>query len=73
MKTTLIIQARMGSTRLPGKSLIKINSKFLINLVTNRCLQVTGVDSIYFTDVNGLEFEVTCVPKIALYDRKYPS
>jgi spore coat polysaccharide biosynthesis protein SpsF len=47
MKTTLIIQARMGSNRLPGKSLMMINSKFLIDFVLNRCLQVSGVDSIY--------------------------
>lgn len=41
--------------------------------VTEKMTDSLGVDSIYFTDVNGLEFEVTYVPKIALYDRQYPS
>jgi hypothetical protein len=36
-------------------------------------IDTLGIESIYFTDVNGLEFEVTCVPKTALYDRQYTS
>lgn len=41
--------------------------------ITEKMIDTLGIESIYFTDVNGLEFEVTCVPKTALYDRQYTS
>lgn len=47
MKTTLIIQARMGSNRLRGKSLMKVGSKLLIDHVVSRSLKVSGVDKVY--------------------------
>lgn len=41
--------------------------------ITEKMTDSLGIDSIYFTDVNGLEFEVTCVPQTVLYDREYSS
>lgn len=42
-----------------------------IAYITEKMIDSLGVHSIYFTDVNGLEFEVTYVPQEALYDREY--
>ena len=36
METAIIIQARLGSTRLPGKVLKKINGKTILEYVINR-------------------------------------
>lgn len=46
MKIILIIQARMGSTRLPGKSLLTIKDKPLIGYVIDRLKSISGVDEI---------------------------
>jgi spore coat polysaccharide biosynthesis protein SpsF (cytidylyltransferase family) len=47
MKTVLIIQGRMNSRRLPGKSLMKIGSKFLIDHVIERALVTHGIEDFY--------------------------
>ena len=39
MKIVGIIQARMGSSRFPGKVLKKINGKSIVNLVYERLLK----------------------------------
>lgn len=46
MKTIAIIQARMGSTRLPGKSLLPIGGKPLIWHVVERSRQAKKVDAV---------------------------
>ncbi|MCX6772879.1 MAG: glycosyltransferase family protein [Candidatus Micrarchaeota archaeon] len=46
MKTIAIIQARMGSTRLPGKSLLPIGGKPLIWHVAKRTAMGKAVDSV---------------------------
>jgi len=46
LKIAIIIQARMGSTRLPGKSFKKILGKPLIYYVIDRAKRVSGIDSI---------------------------
>lgn len=44
-KVTAIIQARMGSTRLPGKSLKKIGSKTLIERVIDRTISTKHIST----------------------------
>lgn len=46
MKVILIIQARMGSTRLPGKSLMTIKGKPLIGYVLDAVKNIPGVDEV---------------------------
>lgn len=45
-KVIAIIQARMGSTRLPGKVLKKIGSKSLLEILVNRIKQSKSIDAI---------------------------
>lgn len=40
VENLVIIQARMGSTRLPGKSMLKIGEKFLIEHVLDRAIAI---------------------------------
>ena len=53
-KVGVIIQARMGSSRLPGKSMIKIGSKPLIDHVVDRCIAAVPVSKVFLatTDLN---------------------
>jgi len=44
MKTVLIIQARMGSTRLPGKVMKEVLNRPLLAHLLDRMLQIPGVD-----------------------------
>lgn len=46
MKTTIIIQARMNSTRLPGKVMKKIGGTPIINLIIKRLSRAKLVDDI---------------------------
>jgi spore coat polysaccharide biosynthesis protein SpsF len=46
MTTAIIIQARMGSSRLPGKVLERIGDKTTIEHVVSRCLRVHSADAI---------------------------
>ncbi len=46
MKTQIFIQARMGSTRLPGKVLFKIGSKTIFSILVERLRQVSNIDKI---------------------------
>ncbi|MGE7090239.1 cytidylyltransferase domain-containing protein [Lysinibacillus sp. NPDC048646] len=46
MKTIVIIQARMGSTRLPGKILKPLGESEVLTYVTKRCLQINGVQDV---------------------------
>lgn len=44
--TVLIIQARMGSTRLPGKVLLPLGNSCVLDYVVSRCRQVKGVSEV---------------------------
>jgi spore coat polysaccharide biosynthesis protein SpsF len=44
MTTAVIIQARVGSTRLPGKVLEKIGTRTIIEEVIDRCRRIPGAD-----------------------------
>lgn len=46
MKTIVIIQARMGSTRLPGKILMPMGSTDNLTYVTERCKKIQGVSDV---------------------------
>lgn len=46
MKTLAIIQARMSSTRLPGKSLLLLAGKPVIQRVYERTQQASGIDKV---------------------------
>ena len=54
----VIIQARMGSSRLPGKSLMKIGSKPLIDHVIERCLAAAPVDKVFLATTEQYEDEI---------------
>ncbi|MDR6553579.1 glycosyltransferase family protein [Paenibacillus qinlingensis] len=43
MKTLIIIQARMGSSRLPGKVLLPLGETVVLDYVVKRCRKVVGV------------------------------
>lgn len=46
MKTIVIIQARMGSSRLPGKILMPMGSVDNLTYVTERCKKIEGIQEI---------------------------
>lgn len=46
MKTVCIVQARMGSKRLPGKVLLPLNGHTVIGEVLTRCKRIPGVDHV---------------------------
>lgn len=46
MKVVAIIQARMNSTRLPGKTLMNINGKTIIEHIVERVAKSQGVDKV---------------------------
>jgi spore coat polysaccharide biosynthesis protein SpsF (cytidylyltransferase family) len=52
MKTVAIIQARMGSTRLPGKVLMDIGGKPMLQHVIERAQQIQGVDQVVVATTN---------------------
>ena len=45
-KVVAIIQARWGSTRLPGKVLKLLNGRSVLDHVVSRCLHITGIDEV---------------------------
>jgi glutamate-1-semialdehyde 2,1-aminomutase len=55
MKTAVIIQARLGSLRLPSKVLKKINGKTLIEIIYSRLSKAKLVDQIIFSIPNTKE------------------
>jgi spore coat polysaccharide biosynthesis protein SpsF len=46
MRVVCIVQARMGSTRLPGKVLLPLNGHTVIGEVLTRCKRIAGVDEV---------------------------
>jgi spore coat polysaccharide biosynthesis protein SpsF len=46
LKTLIIIQARMGSSRLPGKVLMSLGSSIVLDYVVSRCRQVKKVQDV---------------------------
>lgn len=55
-KIIAIVQARMGSSRLPGKSLEKVGMWSIIELVLNRVKNATSIDEVILaTTINSLD------------------
>ena len=46
LKTVLVTQARLGSTRLPGKVLMKVNGKSLLQIHLNRLKKASKIDKV---------------------------
>ncbi|MCZ0702101.1 spore coat polysaccharide biosynthesis protein SpsF [Natronobacillus azotifigens] len=46
MKTTVIIQARMGSSRLPGKILKPLGDSSILDYVVSRCQMIEQIDTV---------------------------
>lgn len=46
MKTIVIIQARMGSSRLPGKVLLPLDDSVVLDYVVSRCRKIAGVSDV---------------------------
>ncbi|OUM98907.1 MAG: acylneuraminate cytidylyltransferase [Paenibacillaceae bacterium ZCTH02-B3] len=46
MKTVVIIQARMGSSRLPGKVLMPLGDTVVLDYVVTRCNLIDGADEV---------------------------
>lgn len=46
MKTIVIIQARMGSSRLPGKILKKLGNHDVLTYVVERCKKIEGISDV---------------------------
>lgn len=74
-KTTLIIPARWGSTRFPGKPLHLIAGKPLVQHVWERCTAISGVDRIIVAtdDTRILEAAFAFGAEVALTSAKHPS
>ncbi|WP_321391731.1 glycosyltransferase family protein [Emcibacter sp.] len=45
-KTVVIVQARMTSTRLPGKVLMPLSGKTILEHVIERCQRIRGIDEV---------------------------
>lgn len=62
MRTVCIVQARTGSTRLPGKVLLPLNGRTVIGEVLTRCKRIRGIDEVVCAvpyDDNELQREAT--------------
>lgn len=66
MKTVVIIQARMGSTRLPGKVLKKVIGKTVLEHVIDRVIKSKEVDEIVIATTDRLEDEAIVKEAIRL-------
>lgn len=57
MKTVLIIQARMGSSRLPGKVLKPLGNSVVLDYVVSRCVSIAQVDRVIVATSSLLQDE----------------
>lgn len=46
MTVAVVVQTRMGSTRLPGKVLMRVGETTVLDHVLRRCLAIAGVDAV---------------------------
>lgn len=60
MKITVIIQARMGSTRLPGKVMKQLEDRTVLGHVISRCQAISIVDKVVVATTTLKEDKVIC-------------
>lgn len=60
MNITAIIQARMGSTRLPGKVLKTLGDRTVLGHVITRCLAISSVNQVVVATTHLEEDEAVC-------------
>ena len=68
-KTGIVIQARMGSKRLPGKSNLEINGKTVLSWVISTAKAIKGIDIIILATSN--ESNCDCLDEIAKKESIY--
>ena len=71
MKTVCIVQARMGSTRLPGKILMPMNGKSILRHVVERIIGAKSIDEIVVATTSNAEDEATAMECKAIGVRCY--
>lgn len=74
-RATIVIPARWGSTRFPGKPLHILAGKPLVQHVWERCLSVAGVDRVIIAtdDTRILEAAFAFGAEVTLTSSKHPS
>jgi spore coat polysaccharide biosynthesis protein SpsF len=55
MRVVAVVQARVGSTRLPGKTLLPLNGKPLLQRVVDRVRAASGIDEVVVATATGAE------------------
>lgn len=58
MSTHIFVQARMGSTRLPGKVLMKAGGKTMFSILIERLKRVNGIDKIILLTSNDKKNDI---------------
>ncbi|MBN8195902.1 cytidylyltransferase domain-containing protein [Thalassospira povalilytica] len=56
-KSVVVVQARMTSTRLPGKVLMDLNGKTVLNHVLSRCKRIRNVEDVWCAIPSGEEHD----------------
>ena len=58
MKTIVIVQARMTSTRLPGKVMLPLGNKTVLGQVLSRCWKIKGIDDVCCAIPEGKDHDI---------------
>ena len=75
MKTVVIIQARINSTRLSGKALMDIDGKPMLWHVLNRATKIKGVDKVCLTvpyDQGDIFLNIANIFKVEIFEGPHP-
>ncbi len=57
-RSVCIVQARMGSTRLPGKVLLELGGRTVLSHVLERCLAIPGIDAVCCASPEGADCDL---------------
>jgi spore coat polysaccharide biosynthesis protein SpsF len=60
MKTVAIVQARMGSSRLPGKVMMNLKGRSVLSHVLDRVKAIPSVDEVIVATTNNIQDQVLC-------------
>lgn len=67
-RVVCIVQARTGSTRLPGKVLLPLNGHTVIEEVLARCKRIKGIDEVALAIPNNWENDILAdIPHAAIF------